>query len=86
MVNAGAVAELDGVLGAGFGDIALHEEASGEAVVRLAAAGYRRYLERIRAGMPPEEIRVALLEFNQLRVLCAVREGPRGVSGRNNFV
>ena len=36
--------------------------------------------------MPPEEIRVALREFNQLRVLCAVREGPRGVSGLNRQI
>lgn len=45
--------------------------------------GYRPYVEALRAHAAP----VALFEtFNRFRVLCAERQGPRGVAGLNEAI
>ncbi|CAM3505899.1 exodeoxyribonuclease V subunit alpha [Parendozoicomonas haliclonae] len=48
-----------------------------------AIAGYRGYLEKVRGEAPAEEI---LEAFDQFQVLCALREGPQGVSGLNDSI
>jgi exodeoxyribonuclease V alpha subunit len=41
--------------------------------------GYKDYLQE-------KDIEVALQKFNQLRVLCATREGPQGLYATNTFI
>lgn len=48
-----------------------------------AVEGYRAYLELIRQQAAPEQI---LLAFGQYQLLCALREGPFGVSGLNERI
>jgi exodeoxyribonuclease V alpha subunit len=55
---------------------------SPEAMARIRE-GYRPYLEAVRAGAEPPVIFEA---FNRFRVLCAEREGQRGVSGMNEAI
>lgn len=49
-------------------------------VAPLAAAGYRDYLQALRAGRELPEVFRA---FERFRVLCALREGDSGVAGLN---
>lgn len=48
-----------------------------------AVEGYRAYLELIRQQAAPEQI---LQAFGQYQLLCALREGPFGVSGLNERI
>jgi exodeoxyribonuclease V alpha subunit len=45
--------------------------------------GYRPYVDALRAGRTPEAVFDA---FDRYRVLCAEREGPRGVAGMNDAI
>ncbi|WP_213993173.1 exodeoxyribonuclease V subunit alpha [Sodalis sp. dw_96] len=45
--------------------------------------GYRDYLSRVKAGESPE---IILKAFNQFRLLCALREGPFGITGLNSRI
>ncbi|MDE1929896.1 MAG: ATP-binding domain-containing protein, partial [Burkholderiales bacterium] len=71
----------------------LHGAEAGD-VVRLALqgrggapGGYADYLQRLRAHPESDADIVALLrDFDRLRLLCAVREGPWGVAGVNDAV
>ena len=80
--NSGDGAAVEAVWGAGFGDIRLHPWA-GEAYNALIAegvAGYGSYLKAARAGEDPAAVFKA---FNGFQILCALRDGPFGVTGLN---
>ncbi len=80
--NSGDGAAVEAVWGAGFGDIRLHPWA-GEAYNALIAegvAGYGGYLKAARAGEDPAAVFKA---FNGFQILCALRDGPFGVTGLN---
>lgn len=47
-------------------------------------AGYRSYLEAVRRG--PRDPTAVMAAFNRFRVLCALREGPRGVAAINELL
>jgi exodeoxyribonuclease V alpha subunit len=52
----------------------------GTATMAAAEDGYRPYLEAVRMGVEPGAVFTA---FSAFRVLCAEREGRRGVAGLN---
>jgi exodeoxyribonuclease V alpha subunit len=56
------------------------ERTPGMQAMAAAEAGYRPYVEAIRAGAKPGAVFEA---FNAFRVLCAERAGPRGVAALN---
>lgn len=79
--------------------LSLHLPATTEDVVRLAAGaadqggGYRDYLQRLAnrpAGDDLDTLKAWALQvldaFDRFRVLCAVREGPWGVTGLNQAI
>jgi exodeoxyribonuclease V alpha subunit len=85
-VNAGDVARAEQVLRSGEGAVRWIEHAQQEHVMQLAGAGYRPYLEMIRAGEAASHdgwARAVLQSFESFRLLCAVREGEWGVAGLN---
>lgn len=69
---------------ASFADIAsqtMGSQSDYVAMIESAQAGYTDYLERVRQpGVEPEK---ALSAFSDYQLLCALREGPFGVSGLN---
>jgi exodeoxyribonuclease V alpha subunit len=82
-VNAGARAEVKATLHQPFDDIALHPLSTTEeyeAMLAAAQEGYARYLKLRREQAAPEEMIAA---FGEFQLLCALREGPYGVSGVN---
>ncbi|WP_075183166.1 exodeoxyribonuclease V subunit alpha [Pantoea sp. 1.19] len=85
-VNRGDSARVNQVFDAGFDDIARFPLSDSEQYQRLlhaAVAGYRPFLQQVAAGAPPQAV---LSSFNDFRLLCALREGPFGVSGLNERV
>ncbi|WP_313668844.1 exodeoxyribonuclease V subunit alpha [Atlantibacter sp.] len=67
----------------GFADICQKPLNGGEdyvAMIEDAIAGYDRYLKQVNAQAEPADI---LREFSEFQLLCALREGPYGVSGLN---
>lgn len=86
---AGAVNNSDtrqalAVCGASFADIASHPmatQADYVAMIEGAQEGYARYLAQIRQS--DTEPAQALSAFGEYQLLCALREGPFGVSGLN---
>ncbi|PRD14248.1 exodeoxyribonuclease V subunit alpha [Pantoea coffeiphila] len=85
-VNAGDVKRADAVFGGEFSDIRRHGLSSSEEYQQLlndCAAGYRDYLSRLAAGDSPADV---LSAFGRFQLLCALREGPFGVSGLNERI
>src|SRR6202008_1957851 len=72
------------------GQLHWNEAAQQEDMLRLAAEGYRPFLEMVRqgAGALDHEAWVAgvLAAFEGFRLLCAVREGEWGVAGLNERI
>ncbi len=58
--------------------------APGEATLRELASGYAPYLEAVRRD--PADHAAITRAFDAFRVLCAVREGPRGVLAINELM
>ncbi len=58
--------------------------APGELTLRELASGYAPYLEAVRRD--PTDHAAITSAFDAFRVLCAVREGPRGVVGINELM
>ncbi len=82
-VNRGDRAAVAAVLRGGFDDIDIRPLATGEeydAMLGEALAGYGDYLRLLKAQADPAEV---LGAFSRYRLLCALREGPYGVSGLN---
>ncbi len=66
-----------------FDDIALHPLSTTEeyeAMLGAAQQGYERYLQLRRERAEPQAM---LAAFSEFQLLCALREGPYGVSGVN---
>ncbi|MBV8041200.1 exodeoxyribonuclease V subunit alpha [Pluralibacter sp.] len=82
-VNSGKVAAMRAAFRHGFADISLndlHTAQAYEAMLEDALAGYDDYLQLLKAKAEPEAI---LAAFGRYQLLCALREGPYGVSGLN---
>lgn len=58
----------------------LRQEEDYALMIDEVANNYRDYLQRVAAGAEPAEI---LQAFSQYQLLCALREGPFGLSGLN---
>jgi exodeoxyribonuclease V alpha subunit len=56
------------------------DRAPGAATLAVAQVGYVPYLEALRSAAEPAAVFDA---FDRFRVLCAEREGPRGIAGMN---
>lgn len=59
----------------------------------VAAGGYSRYLQLLKAGAPQGEgtdylawVRSLIVAFERFRILCAVRDGEWGVNGLNDAI
>ncbi|HAT1647532.1 TPA: exodeoxyribonuclease V subunit alpha [Raoultella planticola] len=66
-----------------FEDIVLHPLSTTEeyeAMLKQSQAGYGRYLQLLRERAEPEALIAA---FGEFQLLCALRDGPYGVSGVN---
>ncbi|MGB7800733.1 exodeoxyribonuclease V subunit alpha [Buttiauxella sp.] len=85
-VNASDVKQAKEVFSKGFGDISkqpLRETEDYALMIADAVEGYRPYLELIRQNAEPAAI---LDAFGRYQLLCALRDGPFGVSGLNNRI
>ncbi|SFT81687.1 DNA helicase/exodeoxyribonuclease V, alpha subunit [Kosakonia arachidis] len=82
-VNRGDKNATRAVFSHSFGDIERKPLQSTEeyrAMIDDALAGYGHYLSRVHSNAAPQEIIAA---FSEYQLLCALREGPFGVSGLN---
>ncbi|MCS3603077.1 exodeoxyribonuclease V alpha subunit [Buttiauxella sp. BIGb0471] len=85
-VNASDVKRVKTVFSEGFSDITkqpLRETADYAMMIDDAVEGYRPYLDLIRNQAEPASI---LEAFGRYQMLCALREGPFGVSGLNSRI
>ena len=85
-VNRGDKAAASAVLSRGFSDIENKHLQNAEDYQRMiddALAGYGRFLGLVRDGAQPQEV---LTAFGEYQLLCALREGPFGVSGLNDRI
>ncbi|MCG8707249.1 exodeoxyribonuclease V subunit alpha [Brenneria sp. 4F2] len=85
-VNNGDDRRVLAVLNGGFSDIACNPLTATEDYQQMMAqcvAGYRHYLQLIADDAAPEAV---LSAFQRYRQLCALREGPFGVSGLNQRI
>ncbi|WP_114194524.1 exodeoxyribonuclease V subunit alpha [Edaphovirga cremea] len=85
-VNAGnsqhAIAALHGT----FADVQgfpLAETEDYQHLLEACVEGYRSYLKKVAAG---DEAKSVLAEFSRFQLLCALREGPFGVTGLNERI
>jgi len=82
-VNRGDKRATLAVFGQGFTDIErkpLQSAQEYQAMIDDALAGYRRYLSAVKKHTEPKTVIDA---FGEYQLLCALREGPFGVSGLN---
>ncbi|TDT56949.1 DNA helicase/exodeoxyribonuclease V alpha subunit [Enterobacter sp. AG5470] len=82
-VNRGDKSATRDVFGQGFSDIERKPLQSTEEYQQMlddALAGYARYLSLVHSNAVPAEVIAA---FGEYQLLCALREGPFGVSGLN---
>ncbi|WP_435927672.1 exodeoxyribonuclease V subunit alpha [Dryocola sp. BD613] len=85
-VNASDARKAQATFSQGFTDIKkqpLRESDDYAAMIADALEGYRSCFELIRAQAEPEQI---LEAFGRYQLLCALREGPFGVSGLNERI
>ncbi|ARU93123.1 exodeoxyribonuclease V subunit alpha [Tatumella citrea] len=85
-VNQGDLARLDAIRKDEYQDIALRSLASADdwlAMLGDISDGYAGMLEMIRQQSEPEDV---LQAFSRYQLLCALREGPFGVSGLNQRI
>ena len=85
-VNASDVKQARGVFSQSFSDISkqpLRESEDYALMIADAVDGYRPYLELIRNHAEPAAV---LDAFGRYQLLCALRDGPFGVSGLNNRI
>ncbi len=70
-----------------YRDIRLHsDEQRLEMAVKLAAEGYHAYLALLDKPMNAEGAVALLQAFNQIRLLCALHDGPWGINGMNQAI
>lgn len=85
-VNSGDDRRVRAVLDGDFTDISCHPLVNTDDYQRIldqCVDGYRDYLQLIAAGAGPVAV---LSAFQRYRQLCALREGPFGVSGLNQRI
>lgn len=85
-VNAGNVQRTRVIFSEEYGDLRRCGLSSSEEYQQLlddCATGYRRYLTLLADGGSPAEV---LSAFGHFQVLCALREGPFGVTGLNERI
>ena len=85
-VNRGDKAGTRAVFSQGFGDIERKTLLSAEdyqLMIDDALAGYGHFLSLLRQDASPQSVIIA---FGEYQLLCALREGPFGVSGLNERV
>lgn len=83
-VNCGDKRSLKNVCAQGFEDIALkplRTQEEYQAMLEDALSGYAHYLTLLREHAEPDAV---LAAFSEFQLLCALREGPYGVSGLNS--
>ena len=74
---------MQAVFSQGFADIErkpLNSAEEYQGMIDDALAGYARFLSLVRSHAGPKEVIAA---FGEYQLLCALREGPFGVSGLN---
>ncbi|WP_127957424.1 exodeoxyribonuclease V subunit alpha [Serratia microhaemolytica] len=85
-VNAGRGKQALRVFEQQYDDIALYPLMQSEDYQQLLVTcveGYRHYLQQVAATATPAEI---LAAFGRFQLLCALRDGPFGVSGLNQHI
>ncbi|MBJ9163180.1 exodeoxyribonuclease V subunit alpha [Citrobacter farmeri] len=85
-INRGDKAAINGVFQQGFSDIDKRTLGSSDdyaAMLEDALTGYGHYLTLLQARAEPALI---IQAFNEFQLLCALREGPFGVSGLNERI
>ena len=86
-VNAGDVVTASAVWQQNYADIRLHsDEQRLEAAIQTAAQGYHAYLDLLDRPMDTDVAQELLNRFNQVRLLCALHDGPWGISGMNQAI
>lgn len=85
-INRGDKTAIKTVFQQGFSDIeksTLHSSEDYAAMLDEALAGYGHYLDLLHEGAEPGAV---IQAFNEYQLLCALREGPFGVSGLNERI
>ncbi len=85
-INRGDKTAIKTVFQQGFSDIekrTLHSSEDYAAMLDEALAGYGHYLDLLHGGAEPGAV---IQAFNEYQLLCALREGPFGVSGLNERI
>ncbi|MGZ5200606.1 MAG: exodeoxyribonuclease V subunit alpha [Telluria sp.] len=88
-VNAGDTEGAEAVLRGAEGAVRWMENAQPAQAVASGVAGYRPYLELLKAGPQDDHeawVRAVLQQFEAFRILCAVRAGEWGVDGLNQSI
>lgn len=86
-VNNGDVKAAHAVWAQDYRDIRLHsDEQRIEMAINVAAKGYHAYLALLAAPITSENAIVLLKAFNQIRLLCALHDGPWGINGMNQAI
>ena len=84
-VNANDQTRLQELLASPYQDIALHpvDAERYQSMIKQCVEGYRQYLTLVHSQALDADIIAA---FNRFQLLCALREGPFGVSGLNETI
>ncbi|UTW13822.1 exodeoxyribonuclease V subunit alpha [Marinobacterium rhizophilum] len=84
-VNLGDEAQFQALWREGFADIAWHslDSAGFQVLIGRCVEGYRAYLQLLAAGASAERV---LAAFGRFQLLCALRNGPYGVTGLNERI
>lgn len=85
-VNNNDLRSLKSVFTSGFDDIerfSIAGDSDYQQLIQQSVESYRHYLELIQQTSAPHHI---LDAFNRFQVLCALREGPYGISGLNEAI
>ncbi len=86
-VNNGDVKAANAVWAQDYRDIRLHsDEQRLEMAISIAAKGYHAYLAKLAEPITSENALDLLKAFNQIRLLCALHDGPWGINGMNQTI
>jgi exodeoxyribonuclease V alpha subunit len=86
-VNNGDVKVAHAVWAQDYRDIRLHsDEQRLEMAINVAAKGYQAYLAKLAEPITSDNAIDLLKAFNQIRLLCALHDGPWGINGMNQAI
>ena len=86
-VNNGDVKAAHAVWAQDYRDIRLHsDEQRLEMAIIIAAKGYHAYLAKLAEPITSDNAIDLLKAFNQIRLLCALHDGPWGINGMNQAI